>query len=83
MNKPYIPPDSLLHGEQKNLCFVFVQCTVCELWVHIYNAVEIKFTVIISLLEWLSSLSTRRCTGKNYTMIDVPVHGSLSQSLPS
>ena len=50
---------------------MFVQRTVCELWALIYNAVEIKFTIVILLLEWPTSLFTQRRTGKHYTLINV------------
>ena len=43
----------------------------------IYDAVEIKFTVVISLLEWPSSLSTQRCVGKT---VYLPVHGEQTES---
>ena len=57
---------------------------VCGLWALIYDAVEIKFTVIISLLKWPSSLSTRKriLQGKHYTLIDVPVHGDQTEPNP-
>ena len=41
-----------------------VQHSTHELWALIDVAVEIKFTIVISLLEWYSSLSTQRHTGK-------------------
>ena len=43
---------------------MFVKHMARELWVLIYDALQIKFTVIISLLERPSSLSTWRRTGK-------------------
>ena len=41
------------------------------------DAVEIKFTVVISLLEWPSSLSTCRNTEKalSLPLMDLSVHG--------
>ena len=49
------------------------------LWAFIYDAVEIKFTIIMSLLlEWLS-LSTWSHIEKCYTLIDVPVHGEQTE----
>ena len=41
--------------------FHVLQYKACELWTHIYAKVEINFTVVISLLEWFFSLSTRIC----------------------
>ena len=37
---------------------IFVlQCKTHELWALIYDVVEIKFAIVLSLLEWPSSLS--------------------------
>ena len=52
---------------------------VCELWVLIYNAVEMKFTIV----EWASSLHTQRdIQEKYYILINVPVHGEQTEPNP-
>ena len=52
---------------------MFIQHKAHELWALVYDVVEIKFTVVISLMEWPSSLSTRSLTGKTL-YLDLPVH---------
>ena len=41
--KPYTPPDPPVHLEYDNLYFMFIQLAVHELWVFIYDAVEIVY----------------------------------------
>ena len=56
-NKTYVPSD---------LPFVFSTCVMGAF----DNVVEIKFTVVISLLEWPSYLFTWRSTGKYYALME-------------
>ena len=52
--KPYTPSDLPVHREKENLCFMFVQQKAHVSYGCIFT---IWFTIVISLLEWPSSLS--------------------------
>ena len=63
---------------------VYVLCLynvwhVRKLLLLIYDVVEIKFTVAISLMRWPSSLLHRNVQGKQHTL---PVHGEQTVSNP-
>ena len=62
---------------------MIVQHKVCELWELIYNEVEIKFTIVISLLEWLSFFVCMETYRKiTILLIHLPVHGEQTEPNP-
>jgi len=69
--------DSPVHGEKENLCFMFIQLVVCELWRFLYNAVETKLIIVVfklivvvfklkepcSLPTWISTMKALYLNG--------------------